>query len=119
MESGDGGWIRAGGTQADEDAGYQARSAQGWPAATAGPPAGPSIGTSAGNRWGHGGIPGFSAWVAAAVAVAAVAAGVVVGFFLVKGGVLPGCNRGRGSMGGMTSGRVRRVGGHAGERPRV
>jgi hypothetical protein len=85
MGSGDGGWIRAGGTQADEDAEYQACSAEGWPAVAAGPPGEPSIGTSAGNRWGHGGIPGFSAWVAAAVAVAAAAAGVVVGFFLVKG----------------------------------
>ena len=89
MGSGDGGWIRAGGTQADEDAEYQACSAEGWPAVAAGPPGGPSIGTSAGTSagkcWGHGGIPGFSAWVAAAVAVAAAAAGVVVGFFLVKG----------------------------------
>ena len=85
MGSGDGGWIRAGGTQADEDAEYQVRSAEGWPAGAAGPPAGRSIGTSAGNRWGRGGIPGFSAWVAAAVAAAAVAAGIVVGFFLVKG----------------------------------
>ena len=81
MESGDGGWIRAGGIQADEEAEYQARSAEGWPAAAAGP----SIGPSAGNRWGHGGIPGFSAWVAAVVAAAAAAAGVVVGFFLVNG----------------------------------
>jgi hypothetical protein len=89
MESGDGGWIRAGGTQADEDAEYQARSAEGWPAVAAGSPAGPSIWpstrTSAGNRRSHGGIPEFSAWVAAVVAVAAAAAGVVVGFFLVKG----------------------------------
>ena len=81
MESGDGGWIRAGGTQADEDAEYQARSADGWPAGAAGP----SIRTSAGERWGHGGIPGFSAWVAAAIAVAAAAAGVLVGFLIVKG----------------------------------
>ena len=81
MESGDGGWIRAGRTQADEDAEYQARSADGWPAGATGPP----TGTSAGKRWGHGGIPGFSAWVAAAVAVAAAAAGVVVGLLMVKG----------------------------------
>jgi hypothetical protein len=85
MESGDGGWIRAGGTQADKDAEYQVRSADGWPAVAAGPAAGPSTGISAANHWGHGGIPGFSAWVAAAVAVAAAAVGVVVGFFLVNG----------------------------------
>jgi hypothetical protein len=81
MESGDGGWIHARGTQADEDAEYQARSADGWPAVVVGP----STGTSAGKRWGHGGIPGFSAWVAAAVAVAAAAAGVVAGLLMVKG----------------------------------
>jgi hypothetical protein len=101
MESGDGGWIHARGTQADEDAEYQARSADGWPAVMAGPLAwpstGPSTGTStgtsagtstgasAGKRWGRGGIPGFSGWLAAAVAVVAAAAGVVIGFFLVKG----------------------------------
>ena len=93
MESGDGRWIHAGGTQADEDAEYQARSADGWPAVVAGPlawpstgtSAGTSTGTSAGKRWGRGGIPGFSGWMAAAVAVVAAAAGVVIGFFLVKG----------------------------------
>jgi hypothetical protein len=93
MESGDGGWIHARGTQADEDAEYQARSADGWPAVVAGPLAWPSAGTSAGTstgasagkRWGRGGIPGFSGWMAAAVAVVAAAAGVVIGFFLVKG----------------------------------
>jgi hypothetical protein len=93
MESGDGRWIHARGTQADEDAEYQARSADGWPAVVAGPLAWPSTGTSAGTstgasagkRWGRGGIPGFSGWMAAAVAVVAAAAGVVIGFFLVKG----------------------------------
>jgi hypothetical protein len=85
MESGDGRWIHARGTQADEDAEYQARSADGWPAVVAGPLAWPSTGTSAGKRWGRGGIPGFSGWMAAAVAVVAAAAGVVIGFFLVKG----------------------------------
>jgi hypothetical protein len=70
MESGDGRWIHARGTQADEDAG---------------PLAWPSTGTSAGKRWGRGGIPGFSGWMAAAVAVVAAVAGVVIGFFLVKG----------------------------------
>lgn len=93
MESGDGGWIHARGTQADEDAEYQARSADGWPAVVAGPLAWPSTGTSAGTsteasagkRWGRGGIPGFSGWMAATVAVVAAAAGVVIGFFLVKG----------------------------------
>jgi hypothetical protein len=77
MKSVGGGWIHAGETQSDENAEYQARSADGWPAVVAGP--------SAGKRWGHGGIPEFSAWVAAAVAVAAAAAGVVVGFLMVKG----------------------------------
>jgi hypothetical protein len=85
MESGDGGWIHAGETQSEENAEYQARSADGWPAVVAGPLTWPSTGTSAGKRWGHGGIPGFSAWVAAAVAVAAAAAGVVVGLLMVKG----------------------------------
>jgi hypothetical protein len=93
MESGDGGWIHARGTQADGDAEYQARSADGWPAVVAGPLAWPSTGTSAGtstgasagNRWGRGGIPGFSGWLAAAVAVVAAAAGVMIGFLLVKG----------------------------------
>jgi hypothetical protein len=104
MESGDGRWIHARGTQADEDAEYQARSADGWPAVVAGPLAWPSTGTSAGTstgtsagtstgasagasagkRWGRGGIPGFSGWMAAAVAVVAAAAGVVIGFLLVK-----------------------------------
>jgi hypothetical protein len=69
MESGDGRWIHARGTQADEDAG---------------PLAWPSTGASAGKRWGRGGIPGFSGWMAAAVAVVAAAAGVVIGFLLVK-----------------------------------
>jgi hypothetical protein len=78
MESGDGRWIHARGTQADEDAGPLA-----WP--STGTSAGTSTGASAGKRWGRGGIPGFSGWMAAAVAVVAAAAGVVIGFFLVKG----------------------------------
>jgi hypothetical protein len=77
MESGDGGWIHARGTQADEDAGPLA-----WP--STGTSAGASAGASAGKRWGRGGIPGFSGWMAAAVAVVAAAAGVVIGFLLVK-----------------------------------
>jgi hypothetical protein len=82
MESGDGRWIHARGTQPDEDAGPLA-----WPSTgpSTGTSTGASAGASAGKRWGRGGIPGFSGWMAAAVAVVAAAAGVVIGFLLVKG----------------------------------
>jgi len=100
MESGDGGWIRAGATQpgADDGLGREPGSGgddgwpddewteDGWPAAAAAEPAaGPLTGPLTGKRWSHGGVPGFSVWVAAAVAVVAAAAGVAAGFLLVRG----------------------------------
>jgi hypothetical protein len=87
MESGDGGWICGEPAQPDGDGDEDS-----WPATVAGP--------AAGKRWGHGGIPGFSAWVATAVAM-------VGGPASMAGGVLPGCNRQRGSMAGAPSGRAR------------
>jgi hypothetical protein len=110
MEAGDGGWIRA---ETDgESPGKQPGLGEEpgldgddrWPAMVAEP--------SGGERWGHRGIPGFSARVAAAVAAVAVvaaAAGVAVGLFMIVG-ALSGYRgaTGRGSMGGVTSGRARR-----------
>jgi hypothetical protein len=83
MESGDGGWIRAGATQPGGDDGSPGDewTEDGWPTAAA---AEPAAGPLTGKRWGHGGVPGFSAWVAAAVAVVAAAAGVAAGFFLIS-----------------------------------